>query len=224
MDREARLTSVFERWYGLRWCGNAAVRCRKQEQEAMNVVDDTKRSLWVASWAAIVSLSILSFGVVPAAAAPLSPEFRCRDNIAKATRKAASTIVNARAKCLKQRLRFKLGASVDCMADPAALGGPGSGDPVTDVQVAKILKRRDSAEKKFVSACKDLDLAATGIDDVCAVPATTTDELAQCAVMDIGKVAGDALTEKINIPQPAVAPPGGARKCYEVINRAIRFK
>lgn len=173
--------------------------------------------------AALVLLAIVFSGAAEAVAAPPSPEFKCRDAIAKSTRKAASTTVNARAKCLKQRLRFKLGGSVDCMADPTALGGPGSGDPVTDTQVAKILKRRDAAKKQFASACKDINLGATGIANVCASPATNTDDLAECAVMDIGKVAGDSLTSIINIPQPAVAPPGGARKCYEVINRAIRF-
>jgi cysteine-rich repeat protein len=177
----------------------------------------------VLSRACIVAALALWLGPIDAEAVAPSPEFKCRDAVAKSTRKAASGLVNARAKCLKQRLRFRLGASVDCLADPAALGGPGSGDAATDTQVAKILKRRDGAKKTLASRCKNIDLAATGLADICAAPATTTDELAECAIMDLAKPGGDALAEIINIPQPAVSPPGGARKCYEVINRAIRF-
>jgi cysteine-rich repeat protein len=169
-----------------------------------------------------VSFTVTTLLWAVADAAP-SAEFKCRDGIAKMTRNAAGTTVKVRAKCLKQRLRFQLGADVDCMADPPALGGPGTGDSPTDAQLSKILKRRDRAKKLFASRCKSVDLAATGIDDICATPATTTDELADCAVLDLGKSAGDDLRELINVPRPDVAPPGGARKCYEIINRAIRF-
>ena len=48
-------------------------------------------------------------------------------------------------------------------------------------------------------------------------------ELAQCAVFDLGKPAGDALSALLNVPAGTSRPGSTARKCYTVVDRAIRF-
>jgi cysteine-rich repeat protein len=156
------------------------------------------------------------------AQAALSPEAKCREAVARATRKAASLTVNARAKCIKQRLKFKIGAGVDCMADPPGLGGPGTGDDKTDAQLLKLAKYRDSQVKRIPRSCSGIDLGALGVADVCVPSSTNAAEVAECAVMELGKPAGDSLTQLINVPQPVVPTKSLARKCYEIINRGIR--
>jgi len=157
-----------------------------------------------------------------ASAAPLSAEAGCRDASSKAARKAAALTVNIRAKCVRQRMRGRIAASVDCAADPPALGGSGTGDPLTDAQLGRVVRYRDQQVSRLASKCKTVDLVATGIASACTPSATSIPALTDCIVLTRGKEVGDALFALIDVPRQAVIPGSGARRCYEVINRALR--
>lgn len=184
---------------------------------ASNVPARFRRFRAVAIAAALTTASPL------AAHAAKSPIAGCRDAVALATRKAATLTVNARANCVRLRLNRRIPTSTNCMADPAALGGPGTGDEKTDAALAKLLQHANRHGKRIVAACTGLDLSAVGVSDACTPATSQPATLAQCATFGLGKPAGDALSALLNVPAGTSRPGPTARKCYSVIDRAVRF-
>ncbi len=178
------------------------------------------RALGTMLGSALVALTLVC--AASAEAAPSTPR-GCRDAVALAARKAATITLNARTGCVKKKLNPKLAAGLDCTADPAALGGAGTGDEKTDEALAKLLKHRDRHARRSMTACAGLDLAQIGVADVCNPNASDPADLAECAVIELGKAAGDGLAALLDVPRPATVPNGGQRKCYDVIDRGLRF-
>jgi cysteine-rich repeat protein len=174
-------------------------------------------------WIAFVAMTGAIVFFAPPAFGVLSTAESCRDAVALATRRAATLTINARSDCVQKKLNHRLGAGIDCMANPAALGGAGSGDAKTDEALAGLLKHRDRQGKRIETACAGLSLAQVGVADVCSPPATEPSDLAECAVLELGKPAGDSLSALLDLPRPASRPGGGARKCFDVIDRGLRF-
>jgi cysteine-rich repeat protein len=148
---------------------------------------------------------------------------KCRDAVTLATRRAATLTVNARTTCVRLRMNRRIPASVNCMADPSALGGPGTGDEKTDSALAKLVQHAARHQKRIVAACSGLDLESVGVADVCSPATSQPPLLAQCATFELGKPAGDAMSALLNVPAGSSRPGGDARRCYSVIDRGVRF-
>jgi cysteine-rich repeat protein len=152
----------------------------------------------------------------------LSPEAACREAVAKSARHALGSILKARASCIKRRMKHNSPASVNCLADPSELGGPGTGDADTDEEIAKIIGWRDRRINAVATGCNGANLAAAGVNGACSPPSNDTAEIAVCAV-DVGKSVADSLAAIINVARPASVPPVEPRKCFEIVARALSF-
>jgi cysteine-rich repeat protein len=157
------------------------------------------------------------------ATAAKTDEERCRAAVVLTARRATTLAIVARTRCVRQRMNGRIPASVDCMADPSQLGGNGTGDEKTDALLAKLVKHRDRNDRRVEAACQGVALAPLGVADVCTPAVSTPDGLSECAVFDLGKPAGDSLAALLNVPAAPPRPGSNLRKCFVVVDRAVRF-
>ena len=182
-------------------------------------------------WLARALLPLICASLVVASALPADAQLdvkerKCRSFVATSVRKTAGKILKARAECISAKVRWAIGATVDCMADPDILAGDGTGDLKTDQKLAKVadIINRQSAKIALKCGGRATPLGA-GLDALCT-PAEAGDWAAvtQCGAIDIGKAAGDALALLLEVQRPVDAPLESLlRQCYFRLSRTTRF-
>lgn len=187
----------------------------------------TSRSKLVATaLAAMLVVGSVALLARPAAALTVT-EIECRDILARVARSAATNSMRVRTSCVHARILGTVSATVDCQADPAALGGGGTGDPGTDRRLARHLDIQARAGTRLTGACDSLDpLIDVNPEDILA-PTSACGALADwtavgaCAA-DLGKAAGDSVHELLDLQAPT--PPVSDRqdRCFGSASRRSR--
>ena len=180
--------------------------------------------------ASLLCLAVAALLVVASAhtaEAQLNDKLRkCRSRVAQHVRKVSARVLDARNKCVGQKLRGAVGISVDCMADPQILGGPGTGDLKTDERLAAVSDIINKQAAKIETNCnafgrpEDMETRLDGICDPADYDFNDWSDVVRCAALEVAKPAGEKLAELLEISQPSGVPlAGDLQDCYFRIAR-----
>ncbi len=175
---------------------------------------------------ALAGAFVAVFACVPDASALTAREISCRDAAGQLARTAAFRTFVARQGCIRRTIHGNADPSIDCLADPEELGGPGTGDLATDRRLARLAFMREDAGDTLVSKCdqaeatKDIDPSDIGLDDVCDPASDDWHDIGACLV-DLGNRATVQILEVVNVDSPSQLP-ASHLDCIKEVHRQIR--
>ncbi len=174
---------------------------------------------------AVASLASILILAGSDAFALTSNQIRCRKSAGEIGRRMIDKHLNVRVNCIELRAEGKVDPSVNCIADPEELGGPGTGHLKTDRRLASIAKKRQSAGRRLNRKCNrppdNIILPSDlGLDDLCSPASEDWFEIGPCLV-DLAGDAADLVIAILHVTGTGPLPPE-EKYCLEIMHRQTR--
>lgn len=161
------------------------------------------------------------------ASALIPAEIKCRDYASRIARGAMHKALQVRVNCVRRTAFGTFDPTIDCMADPEELGGPGTGDLYADRRLADLAFSGDRSGDVLARRCGNPDNPSLDVlpsevllDDTCSPASDDWGDVGQCLV-DRGMEAALVFMEALNLPGPGPLNPA-AEACMDAVHSQAR--
>lgn len=153
-----------------------------------------------------------------------SRQLSCRKQASKFARTTLDRQLETRLRCVGRRAIGTAPASTDCRADPAVLGGAGTGHERTDTKLVKIADQAIAAGFKIERRCAGASTAVLPsdllLDDVCSPASDEWLDVVDC-IYETTRSAVDALVAGLDT-NPASTLDAAGSQCVKTLRRSTR--
>jgi cysteine-rich repeat protein len=154
-------------------------------------------------------------------------EVGCRDRASRIARGALGTALYVRVNCVRRTVFGNFDPTIDCTADPAELGGDGTGDLYADRRLRQLAFSSERAGSVLARVClnrtdpsQDILPSDVALDDACNPPSDDWLEVGACLV-DRGMEAALVMMQGLDLPGPGpLSAP--AIECIDYVHRHVR--
>ncbi len=186
----------------------------------------TKSQMLLRSTLALaVAASALAALACPASAQLTRKDIRCKYSVTKSVIRTAAQVMRVRADCAEQQGIGTIGAAVNCLENPAELGGAGTGAPNIDSRLNKVSQKAVRRSLRIFTKCSSATRTPQTIDmDSLCTPAEPDNWLAVLAcARDLGATAATELSAYPYRLDSAVGVlPGEELSCRSALAKRLR--